>query len=147
MANKIYNEAKYQSLRGGVALHTDDVRVLLVMTNSTADTDVNAQTIAGITTLDECDSAGYTSGGVALTGETVSRDGAGNRGYFDAADATFANLQQGTRQIKGMLLYIWKGSLGASVPVAWFDTPGFPFHGNGSSMTAQWNGNGILQLT
>jgi hypothetical protein len=147
MGNYVHDELKYQALRGGIVLQTDDVRVLLVMANSTADTDRTAQTIAGITTLDECDAVGYTSGGVALTGEAVARDGTGHRGFFDAADASFANLAAGTRQIKGMLLYIWKGSLNASVPIAWFDTPGFPFWGNGSTMTVQWNASGILQIS
>lgn len=147
MANFIYDEAKYQQLRGGIALHTDDVRALLVMANSTADTDRTAQTIGGITTLDECDSAGYTSGGVQLTGETVARDGTGHRGYFDANDASFSNLAAGTRQIKAVILYIWKGSLNASIPVAYYDTPGFPFHGNGSTMAIQWNAAGVLQVS
>lgn len=147
MANTVYDELKYQALRAGIALHTDDVRLLLVMSNTTAATDRTAQTITGITTLDECDAVGYTSGGVALTGEAVARDGTGHRGFFDAADASFANLAAGTRQVAGMILYIWKGSLGASIPIAFFDTPGFPFWGNGSTMTVQWNASGILQIS
>lgn len=145
MSNQIYDEMKYQALRGAVALQSDDVRLLLVMSNSTADTDLTAQTIAGITTLDECDAAGYAR--VTLTSLTVSRDGSGHRGYFDAADASFANLAAGTRQVKGMVLIQWKGSLNASVPLAYFDTPGFPFWGNGSTMTVQWNAAGILQIS
>lgn len=147
MANKIYDEAKYQALRAGLPLHSGDTRLTLVMTNSTADTDVTAQTIAGITTLDECDAVGYPAGGVALSGEVVTRDGTGHRGFFDGADVTFTNLAAGTRQVKGALLYLFVSSLGASIPIAYFDTPGFPFWGNGSSMTMQWNAAGILQIS
>jgi len=146
MANHTKNQAKYELLTGALNFLTADIRLLLCMTNTTADTDMDANTIGAFATLDECDAPGYTAGGVALTGETVAEDAAGNRAYFDANDASFANLAAGTRQIQGMLLYRFVTSVAASTPLAWIDTPGFPFWGNGSTVNVQWNANGILQV-
>lgn len=142
----IYNEFKRALLRGEVDMQSNDMRVALVMTNTTADTEDDVNTIAGFTTLDEYDGTNYTSGGAALTGETVVEDPTNNRAYFDANDLTFTALGAGTRQAQAALLYKFQTSLGASLPVAFIDTGGFPFAGNGSNVTIQWNANGIVQL-
>jgi hypothetical protein len=148
MANFVHNEAKNQLMRGGLDFTSADMRLLLFMSNSTVMSQRDVNTISAVTTLDECDAAGYPAGGVALTGETVTEDAPGNRAFFDANDASFANLAAGTRQVAGMLLYKFQGgSVGASLPVAGFDTPGFPFWGNGSTVNIQWNVLGVIQVT
>lgn len=146
MANHVKNQAKYLLLTGALNFLTDDIRLLIVMSNTTCATERDANTIAGFTTLDESDAAGYTSGGVALTGETVIEDAPGNRAYFDAANASFASLAAGTRQYAGLLLYKFVTNVPSSIPLGWIDTPGFPFWGNGSTVNVQWNANGILQV-
>lgn len=145
MANFVYNEAKNQLLRGGIDFTSADMRVLLVMTNTTADTEDDANTIGGFTTLDEYDGSGYSAGGSALTGETVVEDAGNNRAYFDANDLTFTALGAGTRQCQAAILYKFITNTASSLPVGFIDTGGFPFTGNGSNVTLQWNANGILQ--
>lgn len=147
MANFVYNEAKNQLLRGGLDFTTADMRVMLVMTNTTADTEDDANTVGGFTTLDEYDGSGYTTGagGVALTGETVIEDAGNNRAYFDANDLTYTALGAGTRQCQAALLIKFITNQASSLPVGFIDTGGFPFAGNGSNVTLQWNAAGILQ--
>ena len=123
------------------------MRVLLVMTNTTADTEEDSVTIGGVTTLDEFDGSGYSAGGAALAAEAVNKDTANDRAEFDATDLTFASLGAGTRQIAAALLYKFVTSVALSLPVAYIDSGGFPISANGGDITLQWNVEGILQLT
>lgn len=145
MANFIFNEAKRLMLVGGLNLSSDSLKLLPVMSNSTADANDDANTIGDIVTLDPLD-GGFVAGGVALTSQTVAEDAAGNRAYFDAADVTMTAVAAGTRQVKGLILYKTGASLNAGIPIAWIDTPGFPFWTNGSNVVVTWSANGIVDL-
>lgn len=148
MANFAYTGFKRALLAGEMDLDApNDIRVLLVMTNTTADTEADATTFAGFTTLDEFDGAGYTSGGVALTGEAVAADNANDRGEFDANDAAWTGISAGTRSIQAAIVYKFVTNLNASIPMAYIDTGGFPFAANGGDITIQWNAEGIIQAT
>ncbi len=147
MANFVYTHAKHLFLTGALNLSSADVRVALVMTNTTADTEKDVSTISAFTTLDEYDGANYTSGGAALAGESVAQDDANDRSEFDATDLTFSALGVGARQCQGAIVYAFVTNFGASIPIAWIDTGGFPFTGNGSNVTIQWNAEGIVQAT
>ena len=148
MANKGYNEAKEELLKGTLHLDgTDDIRVLLVMSNTTADTENDGiATIGNFTTLDEADGTNYTAGGIALLSETVTKDDANDRGEFDAADITWSSLGAGTRDYAGLIVYKFITNTSSSLPICWIDD-GFPFAGNGSDVTVQWNAEGILQAS
>jgi hypothetical protein len=145
----VYTEAKRALLAGELDLNADDMRVLLVMTNTTADTDEDATTIGGIGTLDEFDGTGYSAGvgGQTLDNEAVAADNPNDRGEFDADDETFSGLGNGTRQIAAGLLLKWITNQASSMPVAYIDTGGFPLDPNGGDLTFQWNVEGILQAT
>lgn len=145
MSNFVYNEAKKQFLTGGIDLSTDDIRVILVMTNTTADTEDDKNTISGFTTLDEMDGSGYSR--QALTSEAVNEDAANDRAEFDAADPTFASLGAGTRQVAGAIIYQHVTNDADSIPICWIDTNGFPFTADGTNFTLQFNAEGILQAT
>lgn len=145
MANFWYNEAKRALLAGELDLDTDDLRVMLVMTNTTADTEDDANTISGFTTLDEYDGSGYAR--QALANETISEDAANDRAEVDADDAVFASLGAGTRQAQAAIVFKHVTNDTDSVPIAFIDSGGFPFDGTGSNLTIQWNAEGILQAT
>lgn len=147
MANFSYNKIKARLLKGDVDFDTADVRALLAMTNTTADTEKDVATISAFTLLDDFDGSGYTAGGIALTGETVVEDFASNRAYFDATDISWATLGAGTRQAQGLVVYLWQGTLGTSWPLCWMDTGGFPFTASGANVNVTWNAAGIYQLT
>ena len=145
MANFIYQNFKHRLAQALVNMGTADFRVLLAMTNTTADTEKNADNIADFTLLDECDGANY--GRIDLAGVSLTRDDPNAIVYMDANDAVFVNLGAGTRQNQGAVLFIFVTADADHVNAAWIDTGGFPFDGTGSNNTIQWNALGIVQLT
>ena len=150
MASFAYTVAKTELLKGTIDLHTTgaDVRVILVMTSTTANTERDKLTISGFATLDECDGAGYAR--VALTTETVTQvDGTSYWGMFDADNVTFTAVSLGIslRSIQGALVYKHVTNDTDSIPLFWIDTGGFPFAANGSNIVITWAAGGVAQLT
>lgn len=145
MANFVYNEAKNQILTGGIDFASDDIRVLLVMSNTTAGAEDDKDTISGFTTLDEYDGANYSR--QALANEAVNEKAANDRAEFDGDDVTFSSLGAGTRQCQAAIVYKHVTNDSDSIPIAYIDTGGFPFDGNGGDVTIQWNADGIVQAT
>lgn len=121
-----------------------DVRVILVMTNTTADTEVDAEFVGSITTLDEMDGANYTRQQIAT--ETVNENLASNRAEFDGGDTVFTNLGAGTRAVAGAILYRHVTNDADSPLLQYVNTGGFPYTANGATLTITWNAAGILQL-
>jgi hypothetical protein len=140
-----YTPAKEHFAKGTLAWQTSDIRVLLVMANTTADTDQDAGTISAIGTLDEYDGASYAR--KAVTGEAVNRDDANNRAELDANDITWSALGAGTRQAQAMVVLAFVTNDSDSIPIAYIDSGGFPFAGTGSDVAVTWNAEGIVQLT
>jgi hypothetical protein len=147
MANFVYTEACRAIMEGELDLNaTDDIRVMLQMTNTTFDTEKDITTLGGIVgTDDEFDGSGYSAGGQALAGEVVNKDDANDRAEFDATNLTWSSVSAGTRQIAGFVVFKFITSYALSMPLAWIDTGGFPFTPGGGDITIQWNAEGIIQ--
>lgn len=142
----VFNQTKGQLLQGSLDLDSggDDVRMILVMTNTTADTDPDPDTISGISTLDEMDGANYAR--ATLTGESVTIDDASDVAYADCDDPTFSSLGNGTRAVQGAVFYKHVTNDTDSVPLTENDfsvsqNPG------GSDFTVNINAEGYLKLT
>ena len=154
MANFGFTRGKRDIMLGDVHFDTDDIRLIFCMTNTTAlvddGTGVDAVTISAIT-LDEFDGGGSHPPSFAnravLDNKAVNEDTANNRTEFDADDETVSSIPAGTRDIKGVIIYLHKASDADSVPLAWVDTGGFPFSANGGNLVLSWNAEGIIQLT
>lgn len=144
MANVTYRRAKRDILKGDIDFDVDDIRAILVMTNTTVDTEETVTTISGFTTLDEMDGSGYAR--VALTGEAVSEDAINNRAEFDATDTVFSSLGVGTRDIEGALLYLHVTNDSDSIPLVFLDFAP-DVSANGGDITITYNSEGIIQLT
>ena len=143
MASKIPNNALKLLMNGGIDLDTDDIRVALLMTNTTADTEVDAMTFVNqYTTLDECDASGYAR--VALTGEAVAAVDASDYAKFDANDASFTGLGgNATRAVQGALIYKHVTNDTDSVPIAFVDfTADIP--ATATQIDIPWDTTGIL---
>jgi predicted outer membrane repeat protein len=148
VANFIYNHAKHELGQGGLIFATHDMRVMFVMTNTTANTEDDVTSISGFTTLDEMDGSGYTR--QALTGEAWAKDATNNRSEFDANDPNFGAVGIGTRQVQAAIVYRHITDDTDSFPVAYFDTVStgatFPFWTNGGTSAIAWNAEGIVQV-
>lgn len=134
-----------QYVTKAIDLVNDDIRICKLMTNTTADTQRDAIDHGNdITTPDEFDGSGYTSGGQALDNQAVNIDDANDRAEFDADDEA-ATLGAGTRSIQGNLLTSFVTSFALSAVIHWIEyaankTP------DGSLFTDVFNVEGILQL-
>lgn len=146
MASFVYTEAKEQLLQGLLDFDApNDFRILLLMSNTTADTEEDVSFVDEITTLDECDGANYAR--KSLASDAVSKDTTNNRGEYDAADISWTALGAGTRSNVAMQLIKHVTNDADSIPIGYIDTGGFPFAGNGGDVSVTWNAEGILQAT
>ena len=121
MASMLYPAVLRQMLLAFLVTGAD-IRLRLLMTNTTADTDQDGiDNISDIGTLDTCDSTSYAD--VALTGEAASEDTTDNEAVFDANDASFTGLGgDATRAIQGALLYKYVDGTDANdIPICFID--------------------------
>lgn len=147
MASHLFNNAKSRLMKADLDLDEagDDMRAILCMTNTTADTQNDGiVNTSGITTLDEMDGANYAR--VALANQVVNLDDANDRAEWDADDMVFAALGNGTRQVQGVLIHEFVTSDAASFPFVWVEFASTVNPG-GSTFTVAWNSEGIVQLT
>lgn len=143
MASFWYTYAAQKIMNGTLDLDTHDIRCALLMSNTTADTENDAQTISGFTTLDEMDGTNYAR--KTFASEAVNVDTTNDRGEFDAEDQTWTSLGAGTRAVAGALIFRFITNDTDAIPIAYIDTGGFPITANGGNLTITWNAEGILQ--
>lgn len=145
MAAFWYTPAKQKLAKGDLDFDTSDIRAMLCMTNTTADTDQDAATLSAITTIDEMDGAGYAE--IDLAGATVTQDDANNRSEIDYTDSNFGTaVSNGTRQVQGILYYKYVDGTDANdLPIAWIDVT--PFNPGGAQINLVGNAEGYLQVT
>lgn len=149
MSNFWYDEATRQLSDGTLDLDTADLRVLLVMSNTTAGTERSKTTMGGgtgFTTLDEFNGANYASPGLALAGRSLSVNGVSHRTEIPATASSWTALGAGSRAITAAIVYKFVAALATSIPIAWIDTGGFPITASGADLTVTWNAAGMLQV-
>lgn len=113
----------------------NDIRCALLMTNTTADTEDDAEFVGDFATLDEFDGAGYTR--QALTGETVAQDDSNLRATFSFDLIDFGTPGSGTRSIAGILFYRFITNDAASPVICFYNESPFPFPANGGALTVE----------
>jgi len=124
-------------------LENDDLRILLVMSNTTADTEEDAVFLDDLTTLDECDGASYAR--QVATGAALTKDEPNNRTVFTLDNPVFADLGPGTRQVVGAVIVKWVTDPTDSPLVYYatlppFDPPGSP------DTTILWDPGGLALI-
>ncbi len=143
MANFAYTYGKVAFFTG-TDLSSDDIRVMMVMSNTTADTDVDAQFIASFGTLDEFD--GTNNARKTLANKAVAADEPNNRAEFTSDPVTWTALGAGTRQGVGLVFYKFVTNDADSVPLFFYDDD-FPITPGGGDVTATANAEGWGQIT
>lgn len=146
MASVIYNEAKRAMMAGEYDMNADDIRVRLLMSNTTADTENDGiVNIDDITTVDVMDGANYAD--KALANEAVNKDETNDRAEFDADDpSTWTALGAGTRNMVGVLIYKYVDGTDANDLAIAFVEFSSPVTADGTDFSVTWNAEGILQL-
>ena len=145
MSNFIYTGAKLKIAKGDLDFDSADVRAKLVMSNTTADTDQDATSLSGISTIDEYDGSGYSE--IDLAGASVAADNTNNRAEIDYTDGNFgATVAAGTRNWVGVLFYVRvDGTSANDYPLAWHDLTAN--NGNGGQVNLNGNAEGYIQVT
>lgn len=146
MAQVIY-QGFYDDLLAGSVTASADLRVLLVMEDTTCDTEPDAQNMSDFTTIDECDGAGYAQ--LDLASVAAAYDSANDRLEFDAADGDMDGgsgiIGAATRDVTGYVLYRYVDGTDANdVPWGYRDIGPYTMAGGPFDFT--WNAEGILQL-
>ena len=145
MASLVFNAAMLDSVTGDLDLEEgqNDIRVALLMTNTTADTEEETATVSAFTTLDEMDGANYAR--KTLSSQAVAIDTVNNRIEFDFEDLTWTALGNGTRAIQGILILKHLTTDADSVPIAFiqFATTQNP---GGSDFTVTIDAEGAIQI-
>jgi len=155
MASFAYNEFKRALAAGEIDWDTDDFRVLLVMSNTTADTEDDVNNVGAFSTLDECDDTGYVR--KALANEAIVEDAANDQAECDADDLSggsaysFNNDGPAGRDITGLVVYRI-GVPGTpedddqNMPCIFHDLSGDPIVATGT-VTITWNAEGVWKVT
>lgn len=152
MASLVYTRTKRDLMKGDMDFDAAgaDIRAIIVMTNTTCDTEEDTATLTNFTTIDEFDGSGYSTGaGLDIGTQVVNEDTANDRAEFDSTDITFSAVGAGTRLITGMVIFRFVTNFNSSIPIAYVDfssTPG-NFAANGGDITITWDAQGIIQAT
>lgn len=141
MGSKISNAALKRMLTDYL-ITGHDVRAILVMTNTTVDTEISSsiEFIDDFTTLDEFDGASYVR--KALADEAVTADDTNNLAEFSAGDLLWTTLGAGTRNIQGVLLYDHITDDTDSEPIVYLEFTS-PVTADGTNFQIAWSA--ILQ--
>lgn len=146
MADFVYDHFKYLMGTGAIDLDSNTFKAVLLMTNTTADTEKDKALMNAFTTLDEMDGAGYAR--VTLTTKTIQEDNANHRGELHCDDIAFGAVSAGTRNVQAILIYKHVTNDADSIPCFYIDSaPQLPFAANGSTVTIVINAEGLLQIT
>lgn len=155
--NLVYNIAKANFHDGTIDWDTSTgIKVALVSTKYVANADhdnfdIAASTMDPATHEISSTSAGYSSGGAALAGRSVTEQDANDRAVLDANDSTWGGLDAPV-DIGGAVVYHVPSGQAANssnwVLICYNNsTTAFPFTSNGGDFTIQWSTAGVLNLS
>lgn len=143
MAAIRYSPAAVDFGKGNIDLVNNTLRLILVMTNTTADTETDKHYVANFTTLDEYDGANYAR--KTLAGKTFTEDVANIRGELQFTAVTYSALGAGTRAAQGVVLIKFVTNDADSIAIAFFPFSS-NFTGNGGDLTLTPDAEGFLQI-
>ncbi len=146
MAQIVYRGYADDVLAGN-AISGADLRIILVMTSTTCDTEHDAQDFADFTTIDECDGVGYAE--LNLASVAAAWDAANNRLEWDADDGDMdgggGSIAAASRDVQGYVIYRYVDGTDANdVPWGYQDIG--PYTLSGGTFDFAFDAEGIFQL-
>ncbi len=143
MGHNVFNNA-LQKILNAYLVSGADIRVALLMTNTTADTDKDAiNFVSNIGTLDECNASGYAR--VAIVGEASNVDDTNDLAAFDGNDVSFTGLGgNASRAIQGALIFKFVTNDADSIPIAFVDFD-VDISATATQIDVPWNAAGIIK--
>lgn len=145
MASAKFNIAKSRLMSALLDLDEagDDMRAILVMTNTTADTEIDVDNTGSLTTLDEFDGSGTAR--KTLDNQAVATDDANDRAEFTSDALVWTTIGNGTRAIQGILVHEFITNDAGSFPFFFSEFSGTITPG-GSTLTVTPNAEGWYQI-
>lgn len=146
MAQAVY-QGFYDDLVAGNVTASADLRAMLVMSNTTTDTETDAQTLSDFTTQDECDGVGYAQ--LDLLTITCAYDTATDRLVIDAANGDFdgglGTIAASSRDVTRVLIYRYVDGTDAN-DVPWASIDIGPYTTAGGAFDVTWNATGVIYI-
>lgn len=138
---KIYGPLAQSLFTKQVDWSNDDIRVLLVGASYSPNQDTH-RFLSDIT--GEAAGAGYTTGGQALAGKTISYDGATNTLTLDAQDVTWANS---TVTARYAVIFDNTGASASVKPLLAYMDFGSDVASTSGNFVLEWDATGIVKVT
>jgi len=135
----VYNIFKERLMEGMFDLVNDAVKVALVTGYSP---NIDTHTVWTHASGAEVTGTGYTAGGKALAGKSVTMDTTDDEGVFDASNVTWTGLNAGTPSHAVMYDDEVTSPLVDPLMAYWIVTT----PSNGGNYTLQWNTEGIINI-
>ena len=146
MAQAVY-QGLHDDIIGGSLTSSADLRLMAVMSNTTTDTETDAQTLSDFTTIDECDGVGYAQADLASL--SVAYNASTDKLVIDADDCDLDGgsdiIAVSTRQVTRLLFYRYVDGTDAN-DVPWFSIDVGPFTLSGGPFDVQFNTTGIATV-
>lgn len=141
MASKMYGQFLAKALNKEVDYDSDTIKVMLVSSSYAPNQDSHAykSDVTG-----EVSGTGYTAGGQALTGKTLTYDGANNVIILDAADTTWANS---TLTARYAVIYDDSGATDAAKVLLGYVDFGSDQSSTNGNFAITWDATGIFRIT
>jgi len=142
MANVIF-KGFYQAFEAG-SLAAPDVRIRLVMSATTCDTEEDAINLADFTAIDEFDGVGYTE--LDCASVTTAYSDSADEWQLDFADGSFGDpVAPGSDVIQGMLVYLYvDGTAANDIALAYTDSGGFGVNANNGALDLSVPASGLM---
>jgi hypothetical protein len=132
----------WDDVLAGNVVAAPDLRVILVMSNTTIDTEADAQDLTDFTTLDECDGVGYAQ--LDLANVAVAYDATNDRLDFDADDGDMdgggGSIAVSSRQVTRVLIVRY---VDGTNDIPWFSRDIGPYTLAGGPFDFVWHADGI----
>lgn len=149
MADRAYTHARGEFARGNIDWVNDNIDALLVMTNTTIDTEDNGiEVLSDFSSLDEMVATNYAR--IDVPTRSVVDDFVAQRAKITCGsliwNSVAPHLGTGVRQVQALLIFQNNGGAALDVPIFYIDSFGGSFNPGGNKQTFTIDVSGLALL-